>query len=128
MPFSNRIDRRDFALPVELPEPWPLTFLKLSFNGRLRLYESFDPLIEVSSGVVSRRENSQVRRSLDLFHVSEAHLAVRRYKQPSLAVAQLDHARVFHALFLARFCVKALGEWLDGKTSLFQSSYGVLTA
>ena len=43
--FRDGINRRDFSMPVELPEPWSRTLSKLSLTRRFQDNQCFDPLV-----------------------------------------------------------------------------------
>lgn len=77
---------------------------------------------------MSGSEDSYVQRFLNFFHVSKPHIAVRRYEQPPLAIAQFDDPRVFHTLFFTRFCLKVPRERFYRIAGPFQSSHRILAA
>ena len=85
------------AIASERRKPRTLMLLKVAFNFSLCADQSLDPRLYVSCTIMRRSENCDLRR-LNQLCVRFVHTAIRCHQKPTLAVAELDDLRIFHAL------------------------------
>ena len=94
----DRCANRDLSLSIELRIPRPTLFLELHPDLWGRFDESLNPDLNLARWILRGGEDGHIGMLLDDFYVSDAHVLVLGYDQPSLLVTELDDLRVFHAL------------------------------